>query len=62
MLAEAGPETKAFEAVTTRKRLVLFDFDGTITTRDTLAEIMIHFHGKLKYAAGLLSLSPVMAL
>jgi phosphatidylglycerophosphatase C len=43
------------------KILVLFDFDGTITTKDTLAEFMIFYHGKLKYYAGLGALSPILA-
>lgn len=46
----------------TSKKLVLFDFDGTITTRDTLAEFMIYYHGKLRYTAGLAFLSPVLAM
>lgn len=45
-----------------KKRLVLFDFDGTITTKDTLAEIMIYYHGPWKYRFGLLALSPIMAM
>ncbi|MBT1704466.1 HAD-IB family hydrolase [Chryseosolibacter indicus] len=44
------------------KKLVLFDFDGTITTHDTLAEFMIYYHGKLKYLSGLALLSPVLAM
>ena len=47
--------------VTSGKKLVLFDFDGTITTRDTLAEFMIFYHGKVKYYLGLCVLSPVLA-
>jgi phosphatidylglycerophosphatase C len=43
------------------KQLVLFDFDGTITTRDTLAEFMIYYHGKVKYYLGLTVLAPVLA-
>jgi phosphatidylglycerophosphatase C len=43
-----------------KKQLVLFDFDGTITTKDTLAEFMIFYHGKLKYTFGLLVLAPVI--
>lgn len=43
------------------KKLVLFDFDGTITTHDTLAEFMIFYHGKAKYYLGLGILSPILA-
>jgi phosphatidylglycerophosphatase C len=44
-----------------KKQLVLFDFDGTITTKDTLAEFMIFSHGKVRYMLGLALLSPVLA-
>lgn len=43
------------------RQLVLFDFDGTITTKDTLAEFLIYFHGKTRYLLGLALLSPIMA-
>jgi phosphatidylglycerophosphatase C len=42
------------------KRLVLFDFDGTITTKDTLAEFIRFYHGNLLYFSGLLVLSPIL--
>ncbi|HYG00970.1 MAG TPA: HAD-IB family hydrolase [Chryseosolibacter sp.] len=45
-----------------KRELVLFDFDGTLTTKDTLAEFMIFYHGKAKYYLGLAILSPVMGL
>lgn len=45
-----------------KKRLVLFDFDGTITSRDTLPAIMIYYHGTFRYRAGLAILAPVLAL
>jgi HAD superfamily hydrolase (TIGR01490 family) len=44
-----------------KKQLVLFDFDGTITTKDTLAEFMIFYHGRLRYTLGLALLSPIIA-
>jgi HAD superfamily hydrolase (TIGR01490 family) len=44
-----------------KKQLVLFDFDGTITSRDTLAEFMIFYRGKFKYLLGLAILSPIIA-
>lgn len=42
--------------------LVLFDFDGTITTRDTLIEFVLFYRGKKKYWLGMLKLSPLLAL
>jgi phosphatidylglycerophosphatase C len=44
-----------------KKQLVLFDFDGTITTKDTLAAFMIFSYGKIRYLAGLAILSPILA-
>jgi len=49
------------DMIVTGKKLVLFDFDGTITTCDTLAEFMIFYHGKVKYYLGLAALSPILA-
>jgi phosphatidylglycerophosphatase C len=49
-------------ASSSKQQLVLFDFDGTITTRDTLAEFMIYYHGKSRYYLGLSVLSPILAL
>jgi phosphatidylglycerophosphatase C len=57
-----SPEHKAKPKVRVKKRLVLFDFDGTLTTKDTLAEIMIHYHGSFKYKLGLLMLAPFLAM
>lgn len=42
--------------------LVLFDFDGTITTRDSLADFIQYATGRFTYYAGLLALSPMLAL
>lgn len=41
--------------------LVLFDFDGTLTTRDTLFEFCKFYAGEFKFAIGMLVLSPVLA-
>jgi HAD superfamily hydrolase (TIGR01490 family) len=41
-------------------RLVLFDFDGTITTKDTLMELLRFYAGPRKLILGLLMLSPVL--
>ena len=44
------------------KGLALFDFDGTITTHDTLLEIIKYQKGKSLFYFGFLVLSPVMIL
>jgi len=38
--------------------IAFFDFDGTITTKDTLLEIIRYRHGRLKFLLGFLLLSP----
>ena len=43
------------------KSLALFDFDGTITTRDSLADFIQFAVGKPRYYLGLLRMSPVLA-
>ncbi|MBX2898323.1 MAG: HAD-IB family hydrolase [Cyclobacteriaceae bacterium] len=43
-------------------KLALFDFDGTITTKDTLFEFCRFKAGKLKFLAGLVWLAPVLVL
>lgn len=42
--------------------IAFFDFDGTITSKDTLAEIIKFAKGKNNYYTGLLILSPVLFL
>lgn len=42
--------------------LVLFDFDGTITTKDTLIEFVRFYKGRRKYCTGMLMLAPMLAL
>jgi phosphatidylglycerophosphatase C len=44
-----------------KKKLVLFDFDGTITTKDTLIELLIWYKGPAQFLWGLFTLSPVLA-
>ena len=44
----------------TKRALALFDFDGTITSRDTLIEFIVYSKGKLAFFAGLLLLSPLI--
>ncbi|HEY8934186.1 MAG TPA: HAD-IB family hydrolase [Cyclobacteriaceae bacterium] len=45
-----------------KKNLALFDFDGTITTKDTFLEFIKFYHGKPKFTLGFLILSPVMVM
>ena len=44
------------------KTLVLFDFDGTITTRDTMFELVKFYHGKNKFYRGMMFLLPRLLL
>jgi len=44
------------------KTLALFDFDGTITTRDTFTSFVKFYHGSVKFTAGFLFFSPLLAL
>jgi len=41
--------------------IAFFDFDGTVTSKDTLAEILKFIKGKLGYYLGIFILSPVIA-
>lgn len=43
------------------QRIAFFDFDGTITTKDTLMEIIRYQHGTARCYLGLILLSPVIA-
>jgi phosphatidylglycerophosphatase C len=45
-----------------KKRIVLFDFDGTITTKDTLLEFIRFYHGSTKFAIGFALSVPWLAL
>lgn len=44
------------------KSLALFDFDGTITNRDTLLEMVKFSHGIVRFYLGMILLSPVLVL
>lgn len=46
----------------TRQKLALLDFDGTLTKKDTLFEIIRFVHGKRNLYAGLCRLSPYLLL
>jgi HAD superfamily hydrolase (TIGR01490 family) len=43
-----------------RKRIAFFDFDGTITTKDTLLEIIKYQKGTLSFYIGFLACSPFL--
>jgi HAD superfamily hydrolase (TIGR01490 family) len=43
-------------------RLVLFDFDGTLTDKDTFFEFISFVHGKFQRILGLMILSPILIL
>jgi phosphatidylglycerophosphatase C len=45
-----------------KRRLVLFDFDGTITTHDTLLEFIKFYHGTPKFLMGFALHSPWIGL
>jgi HAD superfamily hydrolase (TIGR01490 family) len=45
-----------------KKKLVLSDFDGTITTKDTLLEFIRYYHGTAKFLLGFAILSPIIGL
>ena len=44
----------------TSNSLTLFDFDGTITKRDSLADFSKYYLGSFEYYKGLLILSPIL--
>lgn len=43
------------------QRLILFDFDGTLTTKDSMLEFIRFVRGDFRYYAGMAALGPVMA-
>ena len=44
-----------------KNRIAFFDFDGTITTRDTLLEVIKFFKGNFKFYLGFIINSPFVA-
>lgn len=44
------------------KRLVIFDFDGTLTRKDSMLEFTRYFHGVFRFYIGMLYLSPILLL
>ncbi|MFT4926212.1 MAG: phosphatidylglycerophosphatase C [Phenylobacterium sp.] len=55
----ANTSTNTF--TNTSKTLALFDFDGTITRKDSLVGFIQHAVGKPRYYAGLIKLSPMLS-
>lgn len=47
---------------TQKRKIAAFDFDGTITTKDTLFDFIIFYWGKPKLILGLLWLFPILLL
>ncbi|RYY53917.1 MAG: haloacid dehalogenase-like hydrolase [Chitinophagaceae bacterium] len=45
-----------------KKDIAFFDFDGTITTKDTMLELIRFHHGSFRFYAGFLALSPWMVM
>lgn len=43
-------------------RLAIFDFDGTITTKDSFADFIFYSHGTPKTLLGILVVSPILVL
>ncbi len=60
----AAPENFGSESYQKHRpsRLVLFDFDGTITKKDTLKEFVRFYRGKRKYFESMIMLSPILGL
>ena len=46
----------------TKETIVIFDFDGTITTKDTMLELAKWHFGTLKFYAGLLKILPQLLM
>ena len=61
-LQEADSANADVSTTTGTSRLVLFDFDGTITTKDTLIEFARFYRGRKKFLIGILMLAPVLGL
>ena len=59
--SQDGPAQKEPNTGPATTRLVLFDFDGTITTKDTLIEFVYFYRGKKQFLWGMLMLAPVLA-
>ena len=45
-----------------REKILFFDFDGTITTKDTLLEFILYSCGNIRFLLGFLLYSPLLIL
>lgn len=45
-----------------KEKILFFDFDGTITTKDTLLQFILYSCGKVKFLFGFLLYSPLLIL
>lgn len=45
-----------------RKTIAVFDFDGTITTKDTLFDFTRFYYGDIRFFAGLMLVAPTLIL
>ena len=45
-----------------REKILFFDFDGTLTTKDTLLEFILHSCGNIRFLLGFLLYSPLLIL
>lgn len=45
-----------------RKTIAVFDFDGTITTKDTLFDFTRFYYGDIRFFAGLILVAPTLIL
>ncbi len=48
--------------VSSRKTIAVFDFDGTLTTKDTLFDFTRFYYGNIRFFAGLILVSPTLIL
>ncbi len=46
--------------MSSHRKIAFFDFDGTITTADTMLELIKFRFGKLKFYAGMMMISPTL--
>lgn len=44
------------------KKLIVFDFDGTLTRRDSMLVFVQYYHGAFRFWLGMIYLSPVLVL
>ena len=61
-VSSKGADASAGGTIDRKSQLALFDFDGTITTKDTLIEFVRFYRGTKKYFESMVMLSPVLAL